>query len=245
MSDTVIYIAYGICSFIILVEIFYSFNNQKKLYSLRDSWQNYLTLILFSLLYKYVFVIGMVVWLEKLNHFHFFEWNWNTVTPWIVLIIVYDFLYYWMHRMEHSLKILWKTSHVHHHSSRFLNFFTGFRSSFLQPFYLPFFVFPLFILGFNGLEVGWAIVTNKLYNFWTHQQHLGKIPLLDKIFNTPSNHRVHHGRNTQYIDKNFGGIFIIWDKLFGTYEPEGEKVDFGIQKDPSLISTVDFLKIGF
>lgn len=241
MSESYIHIAYFVCGAIIAIEFF----NHRHLYNIKDSVQTYLTLVFFTILFKYVFGLGFVILLEKLNPLTLIKWDWKMPMPWFVLIVGYDFIYYWMHRYEHKIKFLWNSSHVHHHSSRYLNFFTGFRSSFLQPFYLPLFVFPLFILGFNGQEVMWAIITNKLYNFWAHQQHIKKAPILDKFLNTPSNHRVHHGRNPIYIDKNFGGIFIIWDKLFGTYQAETEPVQFGIQKDPGNLSLIDYLKIGF
>lgn len=241
MSESYIHLTYFFCGVIIALEFF----SHRHLYSLRDSVQTYVTLVFFTILFKYVFGFGFVILLEKLNPFSLVVWNWKSPFPWLVLIIGYDFIYYWMHRFEHKSKLLWNFSHIHHHSSRYLNFFTGFRSSFLQPFYLPLFVFPLFLLGFNGLEVMWAIITNKLYNFWAHQQHIKKVPILDKFLNTPSNHRVHHGRNFHYIDKNFGGVFIIWDKLFGTYRPEVEPVQYGIQKDPESLSLIDYFKIGF
>jgi sterol desaturase/sphingolipid hydroxylase (fatty acid hydroxylase superfamily) len=90
-----------------------------------------------------------------------------------------------------------------------------------------------------------TVILNKLYNFWVHQQHVGKISWMDGWLNTPSNHRVHHGRNPQYIDKNFGGIFILWDKLFGTYEKEIEAVSFGVGIDPEPLSPREVLAMGF
>lgn len=107
-----------------------------------------------------------------------------------------------------------------------------------------FFVLPLFLLGYSAEIIIFAITMNKIVNFWVHQKYLKKIPILDYFFNTPSNHRVHHGRNSIYIDKNFGGILIIWDRVFKTYQNELEEVSYGVEIDPLKVTLKELFLMG-
>lgn len=149
---------------------------------------------------------------------------------WVVGMIAWDFAYYWLHRWEHGVRLLWAT-HVSHHSSERYNLSTALR----QP-WTPFLGLALFPpLGFLGLEP-WVIMTcgglNLIYQFWVHTEVIDKLPApIEAIFNTPSHHRVHHGSNPQYLDRNHGGILIVWDRLFGTFEPEVEPVRYGLVKN--------------
>ncbi|MDN4502203.1 sterol desaturase family protein [Alteromonadaceae bacterium BrNp21-10] len=153
-------------------------------------------------------------------------------TPWIwaMAFVLYDFCYYWFHRLHHEVNVLW-ASHVVHHSSEEYNLTTALRqtSSGLVGwiFYLPMAVIgvPVHIL----VAVG---ALNLIYQFWVHTQHVPKLGWYEWIFVTPSNHRVHHAQNQLYIDRNYGGVFILWDRLFGTFqeEQEDEKPIYGIRK---------------
>lgn len=146
----------------------------------------------------------------------------------IICLTVIDFLYYWAHRMYHRTGLGW-TGHIVHHQSEEYNLSVALRQSWLQGFHgLPFLIVPAF-LGFD-LELSLTCsAINTVYQFWIHTKAIDKCPRwFEAIFNTPSHHRVHHGRNPQYIDKNYAGSLIIWDKLFGTFEPEKEPVVYGI-----------------
>lgn len=148
----------------------------------------------------------------------------------VALMIAQDFCYYWFHRASHRVRWMW-AAHVVHHSSENMNFSTAFRQSLMYPLAgMWIFWLPLVILGFDPNWVVFVVLLNLGLQFFVHTQAIKRLGPLEWIFNTPSHHRVHHGRNPQYIDKNYAGILIIWDKLFGTYEPEVETVVYGITK---------------
>ncbi|EAZ82753.1 sterol desaturase family protein [Algoriphagus machipongonensis] len=144
-----------------------------------------------------------------------------------VLFFLYDFCYYWAHRMSHEINLFWG-GHVVHHSSEEYNLSVALRQSSTQTFWTFFFYFPLAILGFDPVLLVLVSGINLLYQFWIHTEVIGKMGFFEKFMNTPSHHRVHHGRNPKYIDKNHGGTFIIFDKWFGTFQEEEETPTYGI-----------------
>lgn len=146
---------------------------------------------------------------------------------WLLAIIAVDFTYYWMHRIEHERRILWAV-HSTHHSSQEYNLSTALRLSWVESLYEWIFFVPLLLMGFDAIQVLAALFAVVLYQTWIHTEKVDKLGWLDGIFNTPSVHRVHHATNADYIDKNFGGILILWDRLFGTYQVENEKPDYGL-----------------
>jgi len=141
-------------------------------------------------------------------------------------LVLDDFAYYWFHRLSHEVRLLW-AAHVNHHSSRHYNLSTALRQPW-TTFLAPFFYLPLPLLGIDPLIVITVHSANLLYQFWIHTEHIGRLGPLEALLNTPSHHRVHHGRNVRYLDRNYAGIFILWDRLFGSFEPESEPVDYGI-----------------
>lgn len=148
---------------------------------------------------------------------------------WFVGMVVWDFAYYWLHRAEHEIRLLW-ASHVGHHSSDYYNFSTALRQTWLPWGVLLFFP-PIAFLGIEP----WIIMTcggiNLLYQFFIHTETISRLPYwVEYIFNTPSHHRVHHGSNPQYLDKNHGGMLIIWDRMFGTFKEESLPVIYGLTK---------------
>jgi len=150
--------------------------------------------------------------------------------PWVVLFFADDFAYYWFHRVSHEVRVFWG-SHVVHHSSQHFNLSTALRQTWVPMTYFPFWV-PLALLGFAP----WMIFTQQsvslIYQFWIHTERIEKLPRpLEFVLNTPSHHRVHHGTQHQYLDRNYAGILIIWDRMFGTFEPEGERVRYGLTKN--------------
>ncbi|MBW8185976.1 sterol desaturase family protein [Shewanella nanhaiensis] len=148
----------------------------------------------------------------------------------LLLMVLQDFCYYWFHRASHRLRWMW-AAHVAHHSSETMNFSTAFRQSLMYPFAgMWLFWLPLVVLGFDPNWVIFVVLLNLGLQFFVHTQAVKSLGPLELIFNTPSHHRVHHGRNPQYIDKNYAGVLIVWDKIFGTYVKEEESVEYGITK---------------
>ncbi|WP_159652017.1 sterol desaturase family protein [Vibrio atypicus] len=152
------------------------------------------------------------------------------VMSFITLMILQDFFYYWFHRASHRVRWMW-AAHVAHHSSEKMNFSTAFRQSLMYPLAgMWLFWVPLVIIGFEPKWVVFVVLLNLGLQFFVHTQWIRSIGPFEYLFNSPSHHRVHHGQNPQYIDKNYAGVLIIWDKLFGTFEPEVETVRYGITK---------------
>jgi len=141
--------------------------------------------------------------------------------------VLVDFAFYWYHRAAHMIRFGW-AAHVVHHSSQYFNVGTALRASVAEAPLEPLFILPLALLGIDPVVLVGALSLNHLYQYGLHTQHVRKLGPLEWILNTPSHHRVHHGSNIQYCDKNFGGTFIIFDRLFGTYEEEKDPVVFGI-----------------
>ena len=154
-----------------------------------------------------------------------FDQHW---TVWVAAFVLSDFAYYWAHRTAHEVNIFW-IGHVVHHQSEDYNLAVALRQALFSsltslPFYLP-----LALLGVPPLVFGTCNALNTLYQFWIHTELIRTLPKpVEAVMNTPSHHRVHHGTNPQYLDRNHAGVFIIWDKLFGTFEPEDEEVVYGL-----------------
>lgn len=156
-------------------------------------------------------------------------------------LVLWDFLYYWEHRWMHEVRLMW-AHHVTHHSSERYNLSTALRQPWTSI--VSNWVFlPMPLLGFPHAMTRKAGELNLLYQYWIHTEAVDRLsPRLEKVLNTPSHHRVHHGANPQYIDKNYGGVLIVWDKLFGTFEPEVRRVKYGLTKN---IKTFNPIKIGY
>ncbi|MBK8848268.1 MAG: sterol desaturase family protein [Bacteroidetes bacterium] len=146
---------------------------------------------------------------------------------WVLAYLAVDLLSYWYHRLSHRVSILW-AGHITHHSSELFNLSNGFRTSLFQGINRIVFWACLPMLGFSPYVLIIIFKISGLYDFFMHTEYVPRLPLLEKIFITPSLHRVHHGKNKIYIDKNYGSTFSIWDRLFGTYQAETEKVVYGI-----------------
>jgi sterol desaturase/sphingolipid hydroxylase (fatty acid hydroxylase superfamily) len=156
---------------------------------------------------------------------------------WVLLFFADDLAYYWFHRVSHVSRLFW-ASHVVHHSSRHFNLSTALRQTWVPMTYLPFWL-PLLLLGFPPWMVLLAQSWNLIYQFWIHTERVGRLPApLEFVLNTPSHHRVHHGANEQYLDRNYGGILIVWDRLFGTFAGERERVRYGLTKNLETFNPV-------
>jgi sterol desaturase/sphingolipid hydroxylase (fatty acid hydroxylase superfamily) len=173
--------------------------------------------------------VGLVTYAFALKHLALFELSAESVWTWVCAFVFYDFCYYWLHRMGHERNILWAAHSVHHQSEDY-NLSTALRQTstgFLLSwiFYLPMAVFGMPLLVFVSVAA-----LNLLYQFWVHTRHIPKLGWFEWFFVTPSNHRAHHAQNALYMDRNYGGVFIIWDRLFGSFQEEddNEPVIFGV-----------------
>ncbi|WP_431949877.1 sterol desaturase family protein [Nocardia lijiangensis] len=166
---------------------------------------------------------------------------------WIALFFADDFVYYWYHRTHHTVRVFW-ASHVVHHSSEFYNLSTALRQTWTPFSSLPYWL-PLALLGFPPWMILLQQSISLVYQFFIHTERVGTLRRpIEFVFNTPSHHRVHHGSNDAYLDTNYGGILIVWDRLFGTFEPEGERVRYGLTKNiatfnPVRVATHEFAAI--
>jgi alkylglycerol monooxygenase len=148
---------------------------------------------------------------------------------WLSLFLLVDLAYYWAHRMSHEVNLFWG-GHVVHHQSEDYNLSVALRQSSFQVIWTFAFSLPLAFMGFDTLDFALMSAFNTLYQFWIHTETINRMGWFEYVFNTPSHHRVHHGRNPKYIDKNHAGTLIIWDRFFGTFQKEEERPTYGITK---------------
>ncbi|HHP7241948.1 MAG TPA: sterol desaturase family protein [Cyclobacteriaceae bacterium] len=158
---------------------------------------------------------------------------------WVLAIICDDFNFYWHHRLSHTIRLLW-AAHVPHHSSNQFNLSVSIRNGWFITLYKPIFWLWMPAVGFEPVMIGSVLIINATYQYFLHTQTVKSLGWYEKIFNTPWIHQVHHSSNEQYLDKNHGGILIIWDKLFGTYQDviKGVKFKYGILKDPGTYNPI-------
>jgi len=235
----VVYLQYAIPVFfaLIFIEVMYAHFKGLNVYNLRNSLSclgcgmfttSIEVFIKAGLVAIYVWVYENFAWTELAND------SWVT---WVSALVIFDFLWYWAHRMSHEVNILWG-GHVPHHQSEEFNLTAGLRQGALQDLmYWPFYLL-MAVLGYSAEMFVAHLLINKFYGFWLHTRVIGKLPLIEGILGTPSAHRVHHGMNDKYIDKNHGGIFMLFDRLFGTYQEEDEEVIYGVRKRYSSFNPV-------
>ena len=204
---------------------------QKKLYHTKDTLNNFLMTVLnlgVDTLMRGVFLF-MMAWVFQ---FRLVDWpvGWSSVLYWVLALVLTDLAYWVVHYLGHMVRIFWAV-HVVHHSSTNYNISVGFRSSVFEPLYRGLFFLPLALLGFHAADIMLAFAIQQLYGSLIHTELIRKMGFWEKFMVTPSHHRVHHASNPRYLDKNMGMIFIWWDKLFGTFEPEDEdygKINYGL-----------------
>jgi sterol desaturase/sphingolipid hydroxylase (fatty acid hydroxylase superfamily) len=225
-----ILIAFPFFLIAIFIELWYQKKKNQKWYRLNDAITNINIGIgnqVFSL-----FIKAILLWsyAYTMNEFSFFRLE-NTWYNFLFCILLFDFLFYWAHRWSHEINFLWG-AHVVHHSSEEYNLSVALRQSWIHNL-IAFFIFlPIPLIGFHPQTFILAASIHTLYQFWIHTQAIKKLPSwIEFWLNTPSHHRVHHGVNPQYIDKNHGGLLIIWDRIFGTFEEEKEEVKYGITQN--------------
>lgn len=173
-------------------------------------------------------ILSVAAYQYVYENFSFFEIapTWYSL---ILLFVLVDFFYYWAHRKSHEVNLFWG-GHVVHHQSEDYNFSVALRQGSFQVIWTFIFYLPIAMLGFDTLSFVLLSGLVTVYQFWIHTETIGKLGPIEWVFNTPSHHRVHHGRNPKYIDKNHAGVFIVWDKMFGTFQKEEEKPTYGITK---------------
>ena len=188
--------------------------------------------------------VGVYAVLWTLAPIHLSPAHWST---WVLLFFADDLAYYSFHRLHHEVRLLW-AGHVVHHSSVFFNFSTALRQSWTPMTSLPFWL-PLALLGIPPWMIFLQQSISLLYQFFLHTERVNVLPRpIEWIFNTPSHHRVHHGSNAEYLDRNYGGILIIWDRLFRSFEPERAAVRYGLTKNittynPLRVATHEYASI--
>ncbi|NMM50433.1 sterol desaturase family protein [Marinigracilibium pacificum] len=226
MELTPVVIAIPIYFLLIGIELVIQHVRKIKLYRVGDALTNIscgITQQTTNLFFK----IGVLF----IYHFIYEQLRIFTIEPtWysmIILFVAADFCYYWSHRMSHEINLFWG-GHVVHHQSEDYNLSVALRQGTFQILFTAPFYWPLALLGFDVVTFTLMSGLVTVYQFWIHTETIDKMGWFEKIFNTPSHHRVHHGRNPKYIDKNHAGVFIIWDKMFGTFQEEEERPVYGV-----------------
>lgn len=173
--------------------------------------------------------VGLLAYAFALEHLALFKLSGDSAWLWVFAFILYDFCYYWLHRMGHERNILWAAHSVHHQSEDY-NLSTALRQTSTGFLLGWIFYLPMAVLGVPLLVFVSVAALNLLYQFWVHTKHIPKLGWFEWFFVTPSNHRAHHAQNALYMDRNYGGVFIIWDRLFGSFQEEddSEPVIFGV-----------------
>lgn len=202
--------------------------SHRKLYRFPDAIANLSCGITSQLSGLFLRILGIGVYELLYANFALFQLERNWLY-WVVLFLFVDLAYYWAHRMSHEINLFWG-GHVVHHQSEDYNLSVALRQSSFQVVWTFAFNLPLAFIGFDTLDFALISALNTLYQFWIHTETINKMGWMEYLFNTPSHHRVHHGRNPKYIDKNHAGTLIIWDRMFGTFQKEEEKPVYGITK---------------
>ena len=219
--DSSIFITYAVPVFFLMIGIEFIFGVIKGTnnYRLNDS----IAAISLGLISRLPPLLNLgiqgVVWTYVATNLNMSLMPKDSWVTWVIAFLFYDLCYYWMHRMSHEVKVLW-ASHVVHHQGEEFNLSTALRQTSSGWLWKWIFYIPMFMVGIPGEVFFTVAAINLLYQFWVHTEHIKTLGALELIFITPSNHRIHHAQNPEYIDANYGGVFIIWDRIFGTYIPE-------------------------
>ncbi|MCL6414351.1 sterol desaturase family protein [Aestuariirhabdus sp. Z084] len=227
------YIVYAIPVFfgLILIELIAGWLRQRDYYRINDGI-NSLSAGMFSITSGVLSkTLTLAIYLLAYEQFSLAQWNSDSLWLWLAAFVAYDFCYYWAHRLGHEINILWAAHSVHHQSEEY-NLTTALRQTSSGFVFGWIFFLPMALAGVPPLVFAVVAAANLLYQFWVHTRHIPKLGWLEWIFVTPSNHRVHHAQNSRYLDRNYGGVFIIWDRLLGTFaeESDEEKIIYGVRK---------------
>ncbi len=222
-EQLLIFISTPIYIIIIGAEILLTHLHNKKSYTVKNVFTNVYLMLLnggIDLAFRIVSVAVL-----QFFYIHSFITLQQGFLYWFILVISEDFLYYWLHRFDHEVRFFWAT-HITHHSSQVMNFTVGFRSSVFQPVYRFIYFIPLALMGFSPINIALVYSATQIWGIFVHTELINKMGWFEYVFVTPSHHRVHHGSNVRYLDKNMGMFLIIWDKMFGTFQKELSKEEY-------------------
>ena len=214
-------IAYVVPVFTLMIfcEFLYGYLRKRNNYRLNDT----VTSIGLGLMSRYPALLGLgvqgLVYAFIAKQFNLGFLGSYDPYVWVIAFVLYDLSYYWLHRSHHQIKVLWASHVVHHHGEEF-NLSTALRQTGTDFLFKWIFYTPMLLLGIPGEIFVTVAALNLIYQFWVHTEHIGRLGVLDYILVTPSNHRIHHAQNKEYIDANYGGVFILWDRMFGTFIDE-------------------------
>ncbi|MEO0403677.1 MAG: sterol desaturase family protein [Bacteroidota bacterium] len=224
------------------LEVAWDFIHKKRggegKYRLNDSFTNVSCGIIDQLtgIFAKVLTVGIYALVYELFHFEWFDWS-AGVLGWILAFIAVDLAYYWSHRTSHQVNLFW-VGHVIHHQSEEYNLSVALRQGAFQKMLMFWVYLPLALIGITPELFAVSIGLNLLYQFWIHTEWVKSLGPFEWVLNSPSHHRVHHGRNEKYLDKNHGGVLIIWDRLFGTFQKEEEQPVYGITRPTNTFNPV-------
>ena len=221
---------------LLLLEYF----NAKDLYNIKETWASFVILVgatvirvltnVFEItLYFFLFHLAEPLREQYLGYSTLgFAWY-----VWIICLFADDHNFYWHHRLSHNIRVLW-AAHLPHHSAKTFNLTVSIRNGWFITLFKPIYWLWLPLLGFEPIMIATVLIVNSFYQFVLHSQLVPSLPLYERIFNTPYIHTVHHSSNTEYLDKNHGGIFSFWDRIYGTWQApiKGLKPKYGISHDP-------------
>lgn len=243
ITDLMLY-TYGIPIVVsmIIIETVYSKVHDLSVYKLNDTMAG-LGLLLGNILVNLATKGSILFFYFYLYDFRIFTINdiFSSAAVWVLTFVAIDFVFYWYHRFSHRVRFMWAV-HMNHHSSEEMNFTVALRQAWFGPITKVPFFFVLPLIGFDPLITALAGAAATLWGVTGHTQIIKTLGPLEYIFVTPSSHRVHHGSNPEYIDKNYGNMFIVWDRIFGTFAKEKNKVIFGITEN---VKTFNPIKITF
>ena len=222
-SSIIINLAVPTFFLLMFIEILYGYFTGKNNYRFNDTF----TSISLGLISRFIPLLGIglqgAAFAYIAVYFNLALFSASHLWVWVLAFFLYDLSYYWMHRLHHEVKVLWATHVVHHHGEEF-NLYTAIRQSSTVLLWKWIFYLPIFIVGIPPEVFVTVAGVNLVYQFWVHTEHIPKLGWYEYVFVSPSNHRIHHAQNKHYVDANYGGVFILWDRIFGTYKEEMEEL---------------------
>ena len=220
-SAQIIVLATPVFLLLMAIEFLVGVKRGNNTYRLNDALNSIGLGIMSQLVGVFTVLLTLGIYTAVFNHVSL--WRLPTDAPWVwvAALVLYDFCYYWLHRAGHTVALFW-AAHVVHHQSEDYNLSTALRQTSSGWVAGWLFYLPMAVLGFPPLVFAVVALVDLLYQFWVHTQQVGRLGWFDRWFCAPSNHRVHHAVNDRYLDKNYGGIFIVWDRLFGSFAPEDD-----------------------
>lgn len=229
MNAAMVVFAIPVFFTIVGIELLIARWRRRKVYRLADTLANVGNGLAMQIVgtFSIPVTFGIYIWVWK--HARLTTVSKSSLVAWLALFVAIDFCYYVYHRISHRVNFFWATHVVHHQSEEF-NYSVGLRQTWFAQLYSWIFYLPLALVGFPPLMFAITNTVNMFYQFLLHTRLVGRLGPLEWVLNTPSHHRVHHGVNPRYVDRNYGGSLIIWDRLFGTFEPEGDEPIYGLVK---------------